>query len=279
MTNAYIRLMRLDKPIGILLLLWPTLWALLLANQGKPSFKLLIIFSLGTLFMRTAGCIINDLADIKFDGKVQRTKARPLVSGEISVKKAILLFLLTLGLSALLLLFLEVSILNWALMGAFLAIIYPFCKRFIATPQVMLGVAFSWGIPLAFISSKQALSSTVVVLMLINFLWILSYDTYYALVDKDDDLKIGVKSTAIFLGKHVKLVLAIFQIMSAFLWLIIAVIHQLSAIFYPLYLMANLLFIYQFKLTKSETREDYFKAFINNHWYGMTMFFALLFSM
>tara|TARA_B110000879_G_C11115889_1_gene489543 strand:+ start:762 stop:1601 length:840 start_codon:yes stop_codon:yes gene_type:complete len=276
MSNRYFQLMRLDKPIGVLLLLWPTLWALWLAYEGCPPMHVLIVFVLGTIFMRSAGCIINDIADRHIDGKVKRTINRPLVTGAVSLTQAIFLFIILLSLSASLLFFLDVSLFFWALIGALFAIVYPFCKRFLATPQLILGFAFSWGIPLAFLNAKQLIHTDVLLLMLINGLWIICYDTYYAMIDKDDDLLIGVKSTAIFFGKWDRVIIIFLQTIIAALWLSIAYSYSLTHIFYLFYVCAQLLFVYQAWLAKQKTRSHYFKAFLNNHWYGIIMFLGIV---
>ncbi len=276
MISAYCRLMRLDKPIGIALLLWPTLWALWLAYDGSPPFKVVIIFIVGSIFMRSAGCIINDIADRNVDGKVMRTCERPLVTGEVTLKQAIILFVILLALSASLLLLLKISIFIWAFIGALLAIIYPFCKRFLATPQFILGFAFSWGIPIVFIQAEKIISKEVLILMLANFLWIICYDTFYAMVDKKDDLLIGVKSTAIFFGKHTMKIIGLLQLIIAGLWLFIAHAFHLSMLFYIAYLFAQSLFIFQHFLASKHEREFYFKAFLNNNWYGLMMFLAIV---
>ena len=276
---SYIKLMRLNKPIGILLLLWPTAWALWLANQGTPSLNLIIIFFLGTCLMRSAGCVINDIADRKLDAKVKRTLNRPLVTGEVSLKHSIVLFITLLLTSASLLFFLNNTVLYWAVVGAILAIVYPFCKRFIATPQLMLGFAFSWGIPLVFLSSNKTLTFPVFLLMTINFLWIICYDTYYAMVDLDDDIVAGIRSTAVFFGNKAKLIILTLQFSIAILWLLIARLYSLTFIFYPLFFSAHLLFVYQAYLTLDLKRESYFKAFLNNHWYGIIMWLAIALSL
>ncbi len=275
MIYSYIKLMRIDKPIGILLLLWPTMWALWLANNGIPPFKLLFVFSLGTFFMRSAGCVINDIADVNMDGKVKRTTGRPLVTGEITVRKALYLFVFLISISASLLFLIDVNLFIFAGIGAIIAIIYPFCKRFIVTPQLVLGFAFSWGIPLAFLSSHKNLDLNVGLLMLINFLWIICYDTYYAMVDKDDDLLIGIKSTAIYFGKNVTFILGVMQLTIALLWILLAKLSDFNWLFYPLWLFAHLFFVYQIWLAKHKVRQKYFKAFLNNHWYGMLMWLAI----
>lgn len=274
--NSYFRLMRFDKPIGMLLLLWPTLWALWLSNHGHPDFIILTIFIIGTVVMRAAGCVINDIADRNFDGGVERTCNRPLATGELSLNQAVFTFLALMGIAVVLLFFLKVNIFLMAAIGAGLAIIYPFCKRFLPTPQMVLGIAFSWGIPLAFLSSNQPLTNSTWLLMLINFLWVISYDTYYALVDKEDDLKLGIHSTAIYFGAWGLKLIMLFQFATSILWLLVAQLNQLGFWFYFFWTLANLFFIYQNVIVKNNQRKLFFKAFLNNNWYGFTMFIAIL---
>ena len=200
--DAYERLMRLDKPIGILLLLWPTFWALWIASRGAPDWITLLIFITGTVLMRSAGCVINDIADRKYDGLVERTKNRSLVSGEVSVKEAYLLAAsLALLAFGLVLLFNKTTILL-SFVALFLAFTYPFTKRFLAIPQAYLGVAFGFGIPMAFAAVNDYIPPLAWVLLVANVFWAIAYDTEYAMVDRDDDLKIGIKSSAIFFGKY-----------------------------------------------------------------------------
>jgi 4-hydroxybenzoate polyprenyltransferase len=270
--NAYFRLMRIDRSIGTLLLLWPTLWALWLANSGFPELKTLIIFILGTFVMRSAGCVMNDIADRNFDGKVKRTSNRPLANGELSLQQAVITFVGLLTIAFILLLQLTISPIIVAAMGAIIAIAYPFCKRFMQAPQAILGFAFSWGIPMAYLCSQMPITHTTILLFVINFLWILCYDTYYALVDRDDDLKIGIHSTAILLGSHTKLMIGVLQIIIAGLWLLLAAINHFSYIFYIGWLIGHSFFVYQYVLTKDLTRENCFAAFLNNNWYGLTLF-------
>jgi 4-hydroxybenzoate polyprenyltransferase len=196
----YARLMRLDRPIGIWLLLWPTLWALWIAGRGKPNPRIFIIFVAGTVLMRSAGCAVNDYADRSFDPRVARTKDRPLAAGRISTLEALALFAV-LSLTALLLaLQLDRSILPLAVFGGFLAVSYPFVKRFLSVPQMYLGVTFGWGIPMAFEAQLEHVPRVAWLLLLANVLWVTVYDTLYAMVDRDDDIKIGVRSTAILFG-------------------------------------------------------------------------------
>lgn len=276
--SPFIRLMRLDRPIGTLLLLWPTLWALWLANRGMPPLNLLVIFSIGTLIMRSAGCVINDIADRDFDGHVERTQHRPLATGEVSLKQAITTFIVLLLGAFSLLFLLKIQPFTVAVMAALVASIYPFCKRFLAIPQLVLGIAFSMGIPLAFICSNQPITKAVLLLMLINFMWIIAYDTYYALVDREDDLKVGLNSAAIHWGENSLLVIGLLQFMIAMLWLEVDKNFQLNPFFYFGWAVSQCAFIYQMLLVQDQSRQHYFEAFLNNNWYGLLMLATLMVS-
>ncbi len=273
--NAYLRLMRFDKPIGILLLLWPTYWALCLAG-GFHRPDILVIFTLGTVFMRAAGCIANDIADRRFDGYVTRTHQRPLATGELSLRQALCALFLMLMLSASLLIFLNIQCFYLAVAGCLLSLIYPFFKRFFQTPQLVLGLAFSWGIPMAYASLNQPISIRVIVLMLLTFFWIIAYDTAYAMADREDDISIGIHSSAIFFGRFDTLVIGLLQIAVTLLWIVIGFINQLSLVFYIFLILASLFFIYQQHLLKNRLPKQCFQAFINNQWYGLLMFIGLM---
>jgi 4-hydroxybenzoate polyprenyltransferase len=276
--TSCLKLARFDKPVGIFLLLWPTLWGLWIANHGKPPMSLVIIFCLGTVLMRAAGCVINDMADRRFDGFVKRTAQRPLVSGALSLKEASYFLSFLLALAGLLLLFLNTFCMILAVFGAFLTLIYPFCKRLIQIPQAVLGFAFSWGILMAFAASVGTLPPISFALLIICYCWILSYDTAYAMADKEDDLKIGIKSMAIFLGDYDKTVIHGLQLFISFAWIGVAVNQNFSWFFYLFYLLATLLFVYQYFLIRSRNPEQCFQAFLNNQWYGLIMFLAVVFS-
>ena len=273
--DAYERLMRLDKPIGILLLLWPTLWALWLASRGMPDWITLLIFVTGTVLMRSAGCVLNDIADRKFDGLVERTKNRPLVLGEVSVKEA---YLLAAGLAvmafALVLLFNKTTILL-SFAAFFLAATYPYTKRFLAIPQAYLGVAFGFGIPMAFAAVNDYIPPVAWVLLAANVFWAMAYDTEYAMVDREDDLKIGIKSSAIFFGKYeVLAVMVCYAIMLGLL----AYVGKLMGFgkYYFIGLAAALLLVFwQYILIKSRDKFNCFKAFLHNNWIGLVLFIAL----
>lgn len=279
MINAYWRLMRFDKPIGIFLLLWPTYWALWLANHGMPPLKLLLIFSLGTVFMRAAGCVINDIADRDFDGHVTRTKKRPLASGELTVRQACAALMVMLLLSASLLFFLNKLVIILAMIGLLLTFIYPFCKRFLPTPQMVLGFAFSWGIPMAFAASQNTVPMSAIWLMLLTYCWIVAYDSAYAMSDIKDDLTIGIHSTAIFFGRFDKIMIGILQGAVTVLWIVIAKLYHLPMIFYGALTIATMLFVYQQFLIRHREEKACFRAFLNNHYYGLVIWLGLVISL
>ena len=273
--NAYERLMRLDKPIGILLLLWPTLWALWLASRGMPDWITLLIFITGTVLMRSAGCVMNDIADRKYDGLVERTKNRPLATGEVSVKEACLLAAgLALAAFLLVMQFNKTTIfLSFA--ALFLAVTYPFTKRFLAIPQAYLGVAFGFGIPMAFAAVSDTIPPLAWVLLTTNVFWAIAYDTEYAMVDRDDDVKIGIKSSAILFGKYD--VIAV-MVCYAIMFVLLAYIGQLMG-FGRLYFIglgsACILACRQYVLIKKRLKTDCFKAFLHNNWIGLAIFIGL----
>ena len=271
----YARLMRLDRPIGIWLLLWPTLWALWISSRGRPDPRIFILFVAGTVLMRSAGCAINDYADRSFDPHVARTKERPLAAGRISTLEALLLFAL-LSLTALMLaLQLNKGTLLLAVIGGFLAISYPFVKRFLPVPQMYLGVTFGWGIPMAFEAQFEQVPHVAWLLLLANVLWVTVYDTIYAMVDREDDTKIGVKSTAILFGDSDRHVIAVLQLMTLLsLYLVGRMIHM--GHWYAMGLWAGAAFFaYQLYLIRSRDRESCFRAFLNNNYFGMAVFIGM----
>ena len=268
----YARLMRLDRPIGIWLLLWPTLWALWISSRGKPSPRTFIIFVAGTVLMRSAGCAINDYADRSFDPRVARTKDRPLAAGRISTLEALVLFAI-LSFSALMLaLQLNRSTLLLAVAGGFLAISYPFVKRFLPVPQMYLGVTFGWGIPMAFEAQLEQVPRVAWLLLLANVLWVTVYDTIYAMVDRDDDIEIGVRSTAILFGDSDRHIIAVLQLMTLVsLYLVGRMIHMGD--WYLAGLGAGAAFFaYQLWLIRDRDRDACFRAFLNNNYFGMAVF-------
>ncbi|MGB1905799.1 MAG: 4-hydroxybenzoate octaprenyltransferase [Spongiibacter sp.] len=267
----YLALMRVDRPIGTYLVLWPTLWALFLAAEGWPDWQLLVIFSLGTFLMRSAGCVINDYADRKVDAHVARTRERPFATGSVTEKEALVLFAL-LCLSA----FALVVLTNWltvllSLGAVALAACYPFMKRYTHLPQVVLGAAFAWSIPMAFAAQRGELPSTLWLIYIAVLLWTVAYDTFYAMVDRDDDLKIGVKSTAILFGDDDRAITAMLQATVILIMVLVGKQFALSFIYYASLMAAAGLFFYQQQLIRDRRKEDCFKAFLNNHYVGMVI--------
>lgn len=274
--NDFLQLMRLDKPIGSLLLLWPTLWALWLAAGGMPSLKNLVIFVAGVFLMRAAGCVINDFADRNLDGHVARTHERPMATGKISSKEAWLVFIaLCLAAFGLVLLTNKLTIML-APVGLLLAATYPFMKRYTHFPQIVLGAAFSWGIPMAFAAETETVPPSVWPLYIANVLWAVVYDTYYAMVDRDDDLKIGIKSTAILFGDMDLTILSWLQGMVLLALALTGSNFDMGLIYYSGLLIAGLLFVYQQRITRDRLQDACFKAFLNNRWVGAVVFFAIV---
>jgi 4-hydroxybenzoate polyprenyltransferase len=274
--GAYWRLMRFDRPIGTLLLLWPTWWALLLAGDGRPGVKNALIFTAGVVLMRAAGCVMNDIADRDFDPHVERTRNRPLASGELRLRQAVGVFFFLMLLAFLLVLMTNPLTVKLALVGAALASTYPFFKRFTHLPQVVLGVAFGWGIPMAFAAETGAVPAIAWWLLAVNTLWSVIYDTQYAMVDRDDDLAVGIKSTAILFGRRDVPVIAV--LMSAMIALLVLVGLR-EGLGWPWYIgvvVAAALFGWQLYLIRNREREACFRAFLNNNWVGFLLFLGLL---
>ena len=272
----YILLTRLDKPVGIYLLLWPTLWALWLGAEGMPSIANLFIFVLGVILMRSAGCVINDFADRKVDGHVERTKERPLITGDVTSKQALILFFSLLVVSFLLVLMTNTLTIQLSFAGAALAAIYPFMKRYTHLPQVFLGAAFSWSIPMAFAAEANALSSHIWLIYIANLCWTVAYDTMYAMVDREDDLKIGVKSTAILFGEADKVIISILQIIAVACLLLLANQLNFGVGFYLFLLPAIAVLAYTTWSIRNRDRASCFKAFKQNHWFGLFVFLAFV---
>ena len=275
---AYHRLMRTDKPIGALLLLWPTLWALWLATPGTPPLPILIVFVAGVWLMRAAGCVINDYADRKFDGHVKRTANRPLPGGAVTEREALTLFALLVVTSFLLVLTLNTMTILLSVAGLALAWVYPFMKRYTHLPQVVLGAAFGWAIPMAFAAVSESLPLSCWLMFLANILWAVAYDTQYAMVDRDDDVKIGVKSTAILFGRYDKLIIGILQAGVVALMIAIGLLNSLGGAWYWAILLAAALFVFQQKLIAGREREACFRAFMNNNYVGLVLFLGLMLS-
>lgn len=271
----YKQLMRLDKPIGIYLLLWPTAWALWLAADGFPGWTMLGVFGLGVVLMRSAGCVINDYADRNFDGAVERTKQRPLAAGRVSSTEALQLFALLLALSASLLLFLNWQTVLLSGVAVLLAAIYPFMKRVTNLPQVVLGAAFSWGMPMSFMALQGQLSLLVWVLYCANLLWTVAYDTFYAMVDQEDDVKIGVKSTARLFGRYGFWIIALLQLGTLALLEWAGQLAGLGEAYSYALLVVLLLFFYQHRIAR-QGRDGCFRAFLHNHYVGAVVFAGIV---
>lgn len=273
--TALLQLIRFDKPVGTLLLLWPTLWALWIAAGGVPDIKLLLIFVLGTFLMRSAGCIVNDLADRHWDGRVERTRTRPLVTGAVTVTQARILFIvLCLAAFGLVLLTNTLTVLL-SVGGLLFASTYPFMKRFTYWPQVVLGAAFSWAIPMAFAAQQSELPSALWLLYIANLLWTMVFDTQYAMVDRDDDLRVGIKSTAILFGAADRPVLAALQFLSLLALFLAGQRFGLGSIYYFSLLAVALLFGYHQYLIRNRDRDACFRAFRHNNWVGLVIFMGI----
>ncbi|MFC0322698.1 4-hydroxybenzoate octaprenyltransferase [Gallibacterium melopsittaci] len=273
---SYTQLMRLDKPIGSFLLLWPTLWALWLAQGGMPDLKILLIFVLGVVFMRSAGCVINDYADRHIDGQVKRTHQRPLATGAVSEKEAKILFVTLILLSFLLVIQLNLYAIGLSVIAVVLAFIYPFMKRYTHLPQIFLGAAFGWSIPMAYGATVESLPLDCWILFLANLAWTIAYDTQYAMVDRDDDLRIGVKSTAILFAEYDNKIIALLQFIALLLLIYLGQEKNLNNGYFIVLAIAAVHFIYQCKMTKMRVREACFKAFLNNNYVGMWVFIAVV---
>ncbi|TVT45282.1 MAG: 4-hydroxybenzoate octaprenyltransferase [Denitromonas halophila] len=274
--RIYERLMRLDKPIGILLLMWPTLWGVWFAGMGHPSAFIVWIFVLGTVLMRSAGCVINDYADRNFDGHVERTRHRPLPTGEVKPAEALALAAVLAVLAFLLILPLHPLVRWLSIPAVFLAGSYPFTKRFLSIPQAYLGVAFGFGIPMAFAAIQFAVPVEAWVLLIANVFWAIAYDTEYAMVDRPDDLKIGIKTSAITFGRFD--VAAVMVCYALFLALMAWVGMELGrGVFYMLgLLVAAAIMVYHFALIRGRERDRCFRAFLHNNWVGLAVFVGLV---
>ncbi|HJP35985.1 MAG TPA: 4-hydroxybenzoate octaprenyltransferase [Gammaproteobacteria bacterium] len=273
---GYVRLARLHRPIGIWLLLWPTLWALWIAAEGVPDHRILFVFVLGTIVLRSAGCIINDYADRFIDPHVGRTRDRPLATGEVSVREALVLFvtLMLIGLGLVLTLNRLTQML--AVLGAAITVAYPFAKRFISTPQFVLGIAFSWGVPMAFAAQLGQVPRIGWLLFVVTMAWVVIYDTEYAMVDRDDDLKLGVKSTAILFGDLDRVFIGGFQLMFVLGLILVGQSTELGVWFLVGLVPAGLLMLYQQNLIKDRDPHRAFTAFLNNAWAGCFVFLGIV---
>ncbi len=274
--DAWWRLMRFDKPIGILLLLWPTLWALWIAGEGRPSVKNILIFAAGVVLMRAAGCIMNDVADRDFDPQVQRTRSRPLATGELNVREALIMFALLMLMAFGLVLLTNALTIKLAFAGAVLASSYPFFKRFTHWPQVVLGIAFGWGMVMAFAAETGRIPAVAWWLLSVNIVWSVVYDTLYAMVDRDDDIRVGLKSTAILFGHNDLLILRILKLL---MLVLLVKIGLMLAMTWPWYLgvaiTAGLFFMQQLSVRNRDPGAC-FRAFLNNNWIGLALFAGLV---
>ena len=277
--DAYERLVRLDKPIGALLLLWPTLWAVWLASDGRPHLGIVLVFVLGTFLMRSAGCALNDYADREFDPHVERTRKRPLAAGEIRPREALAVATALAAAAFALVLFLPPLAIALSFAGLAIAVIYPFTKRFFALPQAMLGIAFGFGIPMAYAAIQQRLPLECWVLFAANFFYAFAYDTEYAMVDRDDDARIGIRTSALTLGRwDVPAVLACYALMLALL-AAEGLLLELAWPYYAGLAAAAAMMGYHWRLIRGRTREGAFKAFLHNNWVGAAVFAGIFFGM
>ncbi|PID46748.1 MAG: 4-hydroxybenzoate octaprenyltransferase [Proteobacteria bacterium] len=275
----YLKLIRFDRPIGSYLLMWPTLWALWTAASGVPDIKILIIFLLGVFVMRSAGCAINDFADKDIDGHVARTEDRPLASGLIQPKEAIGVFIVLSLVALLLVLQLNTLTIKLSVVALLLAATYPFMKRVHMLPQVHLGVAFAWAVPMAYSALNNALPDlTNWLIFLTTIIWTTAYDTMYGMADREDDLKLGLKSTAILFGDYDKAAVGLMQLTVLFLLALIGYLQGLSGIYFLGLAIASVFFVYQQYLIRDRDRKLCFQAFLNNNRFGMTVFIGLALS-
>ena len=274
--NNYLLLMRLNKPIGIYLLMWPMLWAFLISASGQPNLFYLLLFMIGVVLTRSAGCVINDFFDKDIDSQVERTKGRVLVSGEVSSSEAVLLFIALISLCILLLLMIGADILIYALISFCLLIIYPISKRLIKIPQLILGIAFGSSIPMVYIVQVGEVNASCILLYLATISWAISYDTYYAIADKIDDLKIGNKSSAILFGENDINAPYWLQMLTIILMIFVGLINNLNLFFYLALFIATLLCLYQKILVVNRKPYQCIAAFENNNYFGLIIFFGLL---
>ncbi|HEV2110878.1 MAG TPA: 4-hydroxybenzoate octaprenyltransferase [Gammaproteobacteria bacterium] len=274
--GAYARLMRLHRPIGSFLLLWPTLWALWLATAGHPTPKLFMVFVAGVFVMRAAGCVANDFADRDFDPHVMRTRDRPLATGEVSVKEAVALFLVLGLLAFALVLTLNTLSIQLAVVGLVLAVSYPFMKRYTYLPQPYLGLAFGWGIPMAYAAARGSVPPEGWLIFIANIIWATVYDTLYAMVDRRDDIKIGVKSTAILFGTMDKTIIGVLQGLLLLNLVLVGTRLELGGAYYVGLAAAACFALYEQYLIRKRDPEKCFQAFLNNNWFGAAVFAGIL---
>jgi len=274
----YYLLMRFDRPIGMLLLLWPTLWALWIAAEGAPKASVLTVFVIGVVLMRAAGCVINDVADRDFDPHVRRTRQRPIAAGRVTVREALILFASLCLLAFVLVLTMNGLTIKLAFIGVFLAASYPFVKRYTHLPQIYLGIAFGWAVPMAFAAQTGTVPTVAWLVFIAKVLWATAYDTMYAMVDRKDDLRVGVKSTAILFGDADRVIIAVIQAMVLLVLLLIGLQLKLGGFYYFGLLVAAALAVYQQYLIREREPGACFRAFLNNNWFGMAVFAGLVMS-
>jgi 4-hydroxybenzoate polyprenyltransferase len=277
--TLYLDLIRWNRPAGWLLLLWPSLSALWVAAGGWPGLHLLAVFVLGTILMRSAGCCVNDVADRDFDRHVKRTAQRPVTSGKVSVKEALavgaVLALLAFGL----VLTTNTATTAWSFAALAIALVYPYAKRYVSMPQAVLGVAFSFGIPMAFAAAQGSVPALAWGLLIGNLFWVLAYDTEYAMVDRDDDLKIGMKTSAITLGRFDVLAITAFYLLHLLIWTVLLIDHLHPGVWGATLLVAGAQVLWHYRLIRARTREGCFQAFRINHWLGCTLFVGVVLGM
>lgn len=276
--NLYTRLVRLDRPIGILLLLWPTWWAMWIAAEGFPSAQVFFVFTIGVALMRSAGCAINDYADRAIDAQVLRTQLRPFATEEIRPIEAIGVFVVLSLISLGLVLLTNTLTVQLSVVAVLLAAIYPFMKRYTYLPQIVLGMAFGWGMPMVFAAETNAIPLFAWLLYIANILWTTAYDTMYAMVDRDDDIRIGVKSTAILFGDDDKLIVGILQGLAIAILILAGVKFELNWPYYLGLVIASGFAVYQQWLIKDRDRDQCFQAFLNNNWFGAAVFAGIFFN-
>jgi 4-hydroxybenzoate polyprenyltransferase len=274
----YIYLTRLHKPIGIFLLLWPTLWALWIAGRGQPNPSIALVFILGVILMRSAGCVMNDFADRQIDGHVQRTRTRPLATGHVKTMEALILASCLAMLAFLLVLTCNTLTIMLSFVGVILAIIYPFLKRVTHLPQLGLGLAFSWGVPMAFAAQTGQINRAAWFLFITAVVWPLIYDTIYAMVDREDDIRVGVKSTAVLLNAMDTLVLGLLQVLFVMMLFIVGLLYQLALPYYLSIFVTMIFFTYQQWLMKNRSPDQCWRAFLNNNWVGLVIFIGIVLS-
>lgn len=273
--HAIIQLTRLDRPVGIWLLLWPTWWSLWLAAKGFPSWQNLLIFTLGCILMRSAGCAINDFADRHFDGHVARTRHRPLATGALTPRDALTVFAVLCAVSAALVLLTSPLVIGLAVGALALAAIYPYCKRHTYLPQVVLGAAFAWAIPMAWAAETGSLKTETWLLYCSVLLWTVAYDTLYAMADREDDLRIGIRSTAILFGEADRIIIGLLQLLVLSTWLMIGHKFQMSWPFHAGWFVAACLFGWQQRITQTRDPAACLRAFRNNQWVGVVLFIGI----